>query len=402
MGLAPFTLNINREYVQNRDIEKKPILKFIFSYLMIGCNLTIITFIIITLIMHAPNVIKERTEDDSPLSKSIEIHLMCNGNLTIIILLLFYLFRHRSMIHMANELIDIDMTVAKLPDDYQLQSGKIPVIIVFILNSFFSFLHIFERLFKTDDLATLPLFILPRTLFAYFILQYTIVLILIEKRYANINNAFIKLSKLTNQINYNCDNDFDNKLKVTINRTMVVEIIALKRAHASLGNLRLKIANFYSLGILFVTTYSTGSIIYAFYFIIMPFVRPKYYPPSVDNSIKFSFWLMKELFPIFLLAICANKTIAEMKKTSPIIYNILSQCKSSTEIIIEFKHFIFELLHNDCQFSAYNVFTVDSTIIRSILSSVVSNLIIFIQFQLDGIKMNEQHENNHANTTQFH
>ncbi|KAK0161022.1 hypothetical protein PV327_009541 [Microctonus hyperodae] len=379
LGLAPFTLNVNREHVKSRDIEKKPILKFIHSYLMIGCNLAIITFIIVTIILHAPKVIKERTEDDSPLSKSIEIHLMCNGNLTIIILLLFFLFCHRSMIDIANKLIDIDMTVAKLPDNYQLESGKT----------------------LTDDLATLPLFILPRTLFTYFILQYTIVLILIEKRYANINNAFIKLSKLSNKINH-YNNDYDNKPKVTINRTMVVEIIALKRAHASLGNLRLKIANFYSLGVLLIITYSTGSIIYAFYFIIMPFVRPKYYPPSIDNSVKFSFWLMKELFPIFSLAICANKTIAEMKKTSPIIYNILSQCKSSIEIIVEFKHFIFELLHNDCQFSAFNVFNVDSTIIRSILSSVVSNLIIFIQFQLDGIKMTEQHENNQGNTTQLH
>ncbi|KAK0082049.1 hypothetical protein PV325_011148 [Microctonus aethiopoides] len=95
---------------------------------------------------------------------------------------------------------------------------------------------------------------------------------------------------------------------------------------------------------------------------------------------------MKELFPIFSMAFCATKTVIEMNKTSGIIYKILSRCKMSLEINTELKHFLLELPHNEVELSAYNIVTVDNKILLTIFSSVVSNLIILIQFQLDGLK----------------
>ncbi|KAK0093142.1 hypothetical protein PV326_014209 [Microctonus aethiopoides] len=126
----------------------------------------------------------------------------------------------------------------------------------------------------------------------------------------------------------------------------------------------------------------------------MPFIRPKYHPQTFGKIIRFVFWLMKELFPIFSMAFCATKTVIEMNKTSGIIYKILSRCKMSLEINTELKHFLLELPHNEVELSAYNIVTVDNKILLTIFSSVVSNLIILIQFQLDGLKRAQEDNNN--------
>ncbi|XP_018376043.1 PREDICTED: putative gustatory receptor 28b [Trachymyrmex cornetzi] len=70
-----------------------------------------------------------------------------------------------------------------------------------------------------------------------------------------------------------------------------------------------------------------------------------------------------------------------MKKTGNIVHDILN-CAIGKEIKAELKKFSLQLLHRKIQFTANGYFTLDNTFLHLLTGTVMTNLVILVQFQV--------------------
>ncbi|XP_018376932.1 PREDICTED: putative gustatory receptor 28b [Trachymyrmex cornetzi] len=70
-----------------------------------------------------------------------------------------------------------------------------------------------------------------------------------------------------------------------------------------------------------------------------------------------------------------------MKKTGNIVHDILN-CAIGKETKAELKKFSLQLIHRKIQFTASGYFTLDNTFLHSLTGTMVTYLIILVQFQM--------------------
>ncbi|XP_018376113.1 PREDICTED: putative gustatory receptor 28b [Trachymyrmex cornetzi] len=86
------------------------------------------------------------------------------------------------------------------------------------------------------------------------------------------------------------------------------------------------------------------------------------------------------IYPIFLFTNRITRILIEMKKTGNIVHDLLN-CAIGKETKAELKKFSLHLLHRKIQFTANGYFTLDNTFLHSLIGTVVTYLVIFVQFQ---------------------
>ncbi|KAG5326780.1 GR66A protein, partial [Acromyrmex heyeri] len=88
---------------------------------------------------------------------------------------------------------------------------------------------------------------------------------------------------------------------------------------------------------------------------------------------------------VILISYCINQKITtiliEMKKTGNLVHDLLN-CAIEKETNAELKKFSLQLLHHKIQFTANGYFTLDNTFFHSLIGTVVTYLIILVQFQM--------------------
>ncbi|XP_018350971.1 PREDICTED: putative gustatory receptor 28b [Trachymyrmex septentrionalis] len=70
-----------------------------------------------------------------------------------------------------------------------------------------------------------------------------------------------------------------------------------------------------------------------------------------------------------------------MKKTGNLVHNLLN-CAIEKETNAELKKFSLHLLHRKIQFTANGYFTLDNTFFHSLTGTVVTYLVILVQFHM--------------------
>ncbi|XP_018376827.1 PREDICTED: putative gustatory receptor 28b [Trachymyrmex cornetzi] len=70
-----------------------------------------------------------------------------------------------------------------------------------------------------------------------------------------------------------------------------------------------------------------------------------------------------------------------MKKTGNIVHDLLN-CAIGKETKAELKEFSLQLLHRKIQFTANGYFTLDNTFLHSLTGTLVTYLVILVQFQM--------------------
>ncbi|XP_018060099.1 PREDICTED: putative gustatory receptor 28b [Atta colombica] len=84
-----------------------------------------------------------------------------------------------------------------------------------------------------------------------------------------------------------------------------------------------------------------------------------------------------------------------MKKTGNIVHDLLN-CAIGKEIKAELKKFSFQLLHRKIQFTANGYFMLDNTFLHSLIGTVVTYLIIFVQFQMESSRSSIRQQCNYT------
>ncbi|XP_057332614.1 putative gustatory receptor 28b [Microplitis mediator] len=283
---------------------------------------------------------------------------------------------------MTNQFFDVDYTLKRLRDMDTLDTDTIKLSWIFYGNIVFCTCVIISELFLNEQFFTsFFLYIYQSILLSFHANEYAIALAMIEKKFKSINNKFLKLKH-----SINAHLQSGSLRKFSVRKKYIVEVIALKRCHAKLYDLCSKISNFYSFGMLFIIPRCVACIIIYIYDLLIPFIKYYMFSNLILRRASQYAWISMTLFSILIVAMMATEIQKQIKKTGIIIQEILHECLMSPEIRNEFKIFSLELLHQNFQFTAYNIIPVDCSVLRMIFGAIATYLIIFIQFQVDKTK----------------
>ncbi|KAH0554825.1 putative gustatory receptor 28a [Cotesia glomerata] len=379
LGLIPFSYKKNANIVDKKKFGPDTI-TLVPTEIHTCYSLVLIIIIVIGNSIQIPLFIKERySGDGNELTETLSLAISVSGNGVLIIMLLLYIVQRQKIIKLGNQLLDLDVAMKKLHNIYKLESDKMELILICYINTIpCVIIALFTLFIEASFIRATCMYTFHTIVFNYFVMQYAIVLTLIEKKLKCCNDAFLRMKKSI-ELQFRVYNTQKN----TLEKTSIIEIFALKRCHTILCKMCSDIADFYSFGFLFIIPYSIVCVILNIYDLLTPFL--KIYPTDdvIVRRIGNIAWITARLFPILTTAICATKVSKQIKRTSSVIQEILFECFMSPEIKNELKIFSLELLHKNFQFTAYNVIPVDCTVLRTVFGAIATYLIIFIQFQSD-------------------
>ncbi|XP_070164526.1 putative gustatory receptor 28a [Polyergus mexicanus] len=375
IGLATFTHRIDTS--KNRTL-------YTFQYSEYGIiyNTVLISLMVASNYLSIPYRINLKYENKTNLTVAIELVQTIFGTIVICTILLFYCIDQKFFVRIINRLTDVEHEIDRLYRLYnplRRQRVLCTLIIVCILNiCLLIVLLITEVLaFHSSPISWLS-DVLPTFYVGWMIIQYFMLVTIIQVDFADVNRAIENLSRV-------CSPDFRPQSfcqtrRIIVSNSIVRQLLQLQDVHCHLCEISGNVSDFYSLPILFGVTFLFLSLIYNGYYLFSPLLMS-------DEVLKYEifsntvFWLIYLIYPLFIFTNRITKILNEMEKTGNIVHNILS-CAIGKEAKSELKQFSLQILHRKIRFTANGYFTLDNSFLYSLIGTVVTYLVILVQFQM--------------------
>lgn len=323
VGLSPWTLDTSEIFLKNRRHNNVQINECKISYVGSCYNILLFSFIGLSNFYFQFNSSLAHVQSDSVLTPAIRAKLKFIAILCIKFIPLIYVFRQKILISVINRLKCLDEKLKKC-ENYIIEKNNYHINLIFIVNFLCSACTISILLYHSQfSIMTLLLRVSPDFIGGWVIVQYTISLKIIDRRFKSINSTITKLGTITN----------DRNGVKTLPETQISlshEIESIKYAYIELCEMCDDIAEFYGLPVLIsIIHYVTINII-RLYFIILSVLQIKKYENIIYlcNGIALS-------SAIFLFIVLTSSVTATIKQVCClIIYNIDKYCCSSPKILL--------------------------------------------------------------------
>lgn len=265
LGLAPFTVKIFK--INKININSN------FSTSRSGLiYIVILILIIFPLSLSKLHLIKERhsTEkfNSDSLARAFRVSKISGGLIVLFIIWCSMIFSQKRGIKILTQLIVTDNGIKMYRNFFNLESSKWQISLIFALNfSLWIILCIIEYILY-DNFHLWIFIMLPNFIINWYTMQYGFMLILLAKRFKNLNCAFIKLSKSRLEplyITFDGDNNDEG-------RSIADNFYGLRQAYTMYSEVCKKISNYYSIPILFIMCLFSCEIVYYAYYAILPFL----------------------------------------------------------------------------------------------------------------------------------
>ncbi|GAB1864406.1 Gustatory receptor [Camponotus japonicus] len=373
IGLATFIRRINTS-------KKRTLYTFQYSELGIIYNGVLISLMVASNYLSIPYRIKIKYENKSNLTVVIELVQTILGTIVICTILFFYCVDQKSFIRIINRLTDIEHEIDHLYRLYSpLQRQRVlwTMILVCISNNCLLIVLLVSEVlaFHTTPVSWLT-DILPTFHVGWMIIQYFMLVTIIQTDFIDVNRAIQTLSRTPDLR----PQSFYQTRRVIVSNSTVNQLLQLRDVHCNLCEISENVSDFYSLPILFGVTFLFLSLIYNGYYLLSPLLMSD----EVLEYVVFSntiVWLIYLTYPIFLLTNRITRIMNEMEKTGNIVHNVLS-CAIGKEARSELKQFSLQILHRKIRFTANGYFTLDNSFLYSLIGTVVTYLVILVQFQM--------------------
>ncbi|XP_029658596.1 putative gustatory receptor 28a isoform X1 [Formica exsecta] len=375
IGLATFTHRIDTS-------KKRTLYTFQYSEYGIVYNTVLISLTVASNYLSIPYRINLKYENKTNLTVAIELVQTILGTIVICTILLFYCVDQKFFVRIINRLTDVEHEIDhlyRLYNPLRRQRVLCTLIIVCILNiCLLIVLLITEVLaFHSSPISWLS-DILPTFHVGWMIIQYFMLVTIIQADFADVNRAIEDLSRVSTP-DFR-PQSFCQTRRVIVSNSIVRQLLQLRDVHCHLCEISGNVSDFYSLPILFGVTFLFLSLIYNGYYLFSPLLMS-------DEVLEYEifsntiFWLIYLIYPLFILTNRITKILNEMEKTGNIVHNILS-CTIGKEAKSELKQFSLEILHRKIRFTANGYFTLDNSFLYSLIGTVVTYLVILVQFQM--------------------
>ncbi|OXU18068.1 hypothetical protein TSAR_004440 [Trichomalopsis sarcophagae] len=380
-GLATMSMTVctKKNNFKNRKM-------FSYSYHGIIYNGVLICFLIIAGI-YKMYYIQDKLIDQSRMSEVIDVF----GNFIIyavsVVLLSKYMISQTLAVRIGNNLYSINLVLErfnlKYKNQYMIMHYKL--VLLFDLTIWLGVIIIGS--FSDCTFIAAILTYIPNFIINCLVIQYVVIIIFIYGEAKALNNQFRKY----------VDRAFSDTLLYQFRRPILSahyylpennEIILLQKSCLSIYEVSNNVSKFYSLSILICIVKLFFSIILNTYFFLKPSIFGKNIITSTMNHVWSISWLTLDTFSLCILTQYITMTVNEIKKTGDIVHQILRH-STGLGVIKQLNNFSLHLLHKNIQFTAMDMFSLDCTLLHSIVGSITTYLVILIQFQENS---SEQHK----------
>ncbi|XP_018060104.1 PREDICTED: putative gustatory receptor 28a [Atta colombica] len=218
--------------------------------------------------------------------------------------------------------------------------------------------------------------ILPTFHVDWLLIQYFLLVTIIQTDFADVNRAIQSLIRI-NTLDFRLQSFYQMR-RIVVNNSIVHQLLQLQDVHCHLCEISEDVSSFYSLPVLFGIVFLFLTLVYNGYYLLLPLLMIDILEyETLSNTIV---WIIFLIYPISLLTNRITRILIEMKKTGNIVHNLLN-CTIGKETKAELK-FSLQLLHRKIQFTANGYFTLDNTFLYSLIGTVITYLVILVQFQM--------------------
>ncbi|XP_063977364.1 uncharacterized protein LOC135162643 [Diachasmimorpha longicaudata] len=372
LGLLPIAVKI-----ENGNFEARaPWIGYVY-------NIFLIILIFILDFFSIPYTFEAQYINDSVLTTRLKLTKAILGTIVLFIIWLIMCIRLKLMADIANKFINYDNEMINYDHIYQMKTSNSHSIILLVLNTVIWIGVIITDFLISEYFAMNVLFwvsmTIPSIIVNWLLIQYTMVLCQLTRRFENINRMIVQLNPFTESIESVYYEAF--AARIPLSRSIIGTLLAIKRLHANYYEVTNDIANFYAIPLLFGVTFFCGTIIYSAYYLIIPLITVSWEYKILLNTANSVLMLAMQLSPIAMMAFSVNRLSHEMNMTADAVHKLLARSAPSREVKSELKKFSRELLHKNVEFTAHGIFPLDCTLVHSIFSIAVTYLIILVQFQ---------------------
>ncbi|KAG5326775.1 GR28B protein, partial [Acromyrmex heyeri] len=378
IGLATFT---------HRIVIYKKRTSYTFQYSKLGIvyNVVLSSLMIVSNYMCIPDILNDDYYEKTKLTVGIEILQTVLGALATCAIFISYCIDQKFLVQIANRLSIIEHEIDRLYDlYYPLRRQRIfyTTIIVCILKICLLILLLFtENLaFHTGPDSWLT-DVLPTFHVGWLLIQYFLLVTVIQTDFADINRAIQSLTKI-NAPDLRLQSLYQTR-RIVVNNSTVHQLLQLRDVHCHLCEISEDVSSFYSLPVLFAIIFFFLTLIETTDNIVHDFLNCAIGKETKAELKEFSLQLLhrKIQFTANGYFTLDNTFFHSMEKTGNIVHDLLN-CAVGKEIKAELKKFSLQLLHRQIQFTANGYFTLDNTFLHSLTGTVVTYLIILVQFQM--------------------
>ncbi|XP_012229091.1 putative gustatory receptor 28a isoform X2 [Linepithema humile] len=318
IGLATFA---HRIVVQR----KKKSCTFQYSEIGIIYNAVLITLMISSNYLSIPYRVNMEYENKTNLTVGIEILQTILGTVVICTILLSFCIDQKSLVRIANRLMAIEHEIDYLYRLYpplRRQRVLCTVVIIYILKG-----CLLIVLMVTDVIAfqSTPISwltdILPTFHVGWLIMQYFLLVTIIQANLADVNRAIQSLSKVSTSDQR--PQSLCQTRRIVVSNSTIHQLLQLRDAHCHLCEISQDVSDFYSLPILFGISFLFLTLIYNGYYLLSPLLMS-------DEVLEYEvfsntvLWLIFLMYPISLFTNRITKILKEMEKTGNVVHNLLS------------------------------------------------------------------------------
>ncbi|KAK0164775.1 hypothetical protein PV328_003352 [Microctonus aethiopoides] len=359
-GVAPF-------YIDICEIKKKLTIKFRYSSAGTIYN---IVLLLIPIIAYC-SVLTKVTQNDSikidELDTKLLIIIICCAHLCFTIMLIMFGFKQKSMVKIANQLTDSNITINTQLHHFHKRSKNrkyIGPFIVFIFILLYIILYGISWITLQFDFLFHILLIAPRFAFGLFLIQYSLVLIFLEDRFYHVNESLMLLMNPDLTEVYNI---LDSVVDTKRNYAVVRDVRVIRKVQQVLFDISYELSDVYGWPALLTIPYSCLKLIYNTYRFTSMLISSVSSTTVTPALITFhASQIVQDMFPLIILTCCGTRIIEEAKRTGNIVHNVMASYPIyKTLINYELKQFSIEVIERKISFTACGIFAIDNGLFQS-------------------------------------
>ncbi|KYN33302.1 hypothetical protein ALC56_12451 [Trachymyrmex septentrionalis] len=305
IGLATFAYRIVIH-------KKRTSYTFQYSKLGIVYNVVLSSLMIASNYLSIPVKLNWDYKVESNLTIDIAVLQTVLGTMVICVTLISYCINQKSLVRIANRLIIIEHEIDRLYDLYHpLRRQRIlcTIIIVCILNICLLILLLFN---DNLTLGTGPVSwltdILPTFHVGWLLIQYFLLVTIIQTDFADVNRAIQSLTIDTSDLRLQSRYQMR---RIIVNNSTIHQLLQLRDMHYHLCEISQNVSSFYSLPILFGIVFLFLTLIYNGYYLFWILLITDdildYW--TLSNAIV---WIIFSIYPIFLLTNRITRILIEV------------------------------------------------------------------------------------------
>ncbi|XP_043285758.1 putative gustatory receptor 28a [Venturia canescens] len=380
IGLAPFKMVANDLVGTDKRTCQTPVsVKFVDSYFNLIYNAFLIVANIFLSTISIERIFERQSVLRTPFLSTFDAAQAVFGVALMNAIWLYTSMKRNHMVRLINRLVKVDSTIRRLSNSQDIGIRRLRVFgISTALTILWVVLVVSDAKANNTVILDWCNDIVPAFVIAHFMLQYALMVKIVEIQFRNLNGAIIELLK-SSTIRTFRPIAIHGEIAL-MNFDYCPKIVDFRRAHNMLYAIGSDVAEFYSVPILFVIPLCCVEIVYNSYWGLMPLTLSL----DIDSTFVVSSaitWVLVLIVPIAILTKGVDNITNEMRNTAGAIYMVLDRANLSRDDKAEFEQFSVELIHRKIYFTAYGLFSLDFPLVHSIISMTVTYLVILLQFQ---------------------